>query len=303
TKIFSPEDWNPAPDEQLNICDHSMVTNGYFETMGIALIRGRCFDDRDRVDSQPSVIISDSIAKRFWPDQDPIGKRLKWGPPQATTPWLTVVGVVADVKNGPLDQKTRAHTYQSYAQAAGGLAMFGPSNVAVRSSITPEALTNSVREAVGGLDPQLAINNIRTMTEVMETSISPRRFNTFLLSVFAGAALLLSAVGIYGVIAYSVVQRRREIGVRMALGASRGDVVGLIVRQGMLLAAVGIGLGLAGAVVLTRFLSALLYEVSPIDPLTMAAGGAALGLVALLATFVPAQRATKLDPVEALRSE
>lgn len=303
TRVFSPEDWSPAPDEKLNISNNSMVLGNYFQTMGIPLVRGRYFDDRDRVDSVPAVIISDSIAKRFWPDQDPIGKRLKWGPPQGNNPWLTIVGVVADVKNGPLDQQTRPHTYQSYAQAAGGLGMFGPANVAVRSTAMPESITNSVRDVVAGLDAQLAVSNIRTMNEVLETSISPRRFNMFLLTVFAAAALLLSAVGIYGVIAYSVVQRRREIGVRMALGASRRDVVGLIVRQGMFLVAIGVTVGLLGAVALTRFLSALLYEVSPIDPLTMVLGGVVLGLVAFLATFIPAHRATRLDPVAALRAE
>jgi len=167
----------------------------------------------------------------------------------------------------------------------------------------PTALANTVREVVGGLDSQLAVNNVRTMTQVLDSSIAPRRFNTFLLSVFAGAALLLSAVGIYGVIAYSVTQRSHEIGVRMALGAARRDLVLLVLRQAMLLAAIGVCAGLAGAIGLTRFLSGLLYEVRPIDLPTMAAVAAVLTAVACLASIIPARRATRLDPVAALRFE
>lgn len=313
TRIFSPEGWQPGPGEQLNIGNNCMVMGDYFETMGIPLIRGRYFDDRDRVDSEPVVIISESIARRFWAEEDPIGKRLKWGPPQSSSPWLTIVGVVGEVKPAALDQAMRAHTYEPYLQASGGLGMFGPYNIAVRASsggrlpvsppVDPTTLAGTVRAVVSGLDSQLAVSNVRTMSQVADRSIAPRRFNTFLLSVFAAAALLLSAVGIYGVIGYSVTQRSHEIGVRIALGAERKDVVLLILRQAVLLAAIGVGSGLAGAVGLTRFLSTLLYEIRPIDLPTMAAVAVLLAAVACLASFIPAHRATRLDPVAALRFE
>ena len=303
THIFSVEGFSPVPGAKLNVSRNSVVMGEYFHTMRIPLLRGRWFNDQDRAVSEPVVIVSESIAKQFWPNGDPIDKRLKWGPPEGTSPWLKIVGVVGDVKAQALDQQMQPHTYEPYSQSQGDLAMFAPSNIAIRSSASTESLTSQVRAIVAGLDPQLAVDKVQTMTSVVDSSIAPRRFNTFLLVLFAACALLLSAVGIYGVIAYSVNQRKHEIGVRMALGAGRRDIVELVLRQGGLMAATGVISGLAGAVGLTRFLSTLLYEIKPIDPITMAAVGVTLGAVALLASYIPAFRATRVDPAIALRFE
>ncbi|HYM01049.1 MAG TPA: ABC transporter permease [Blastocatellia bacterium] len=304
THIYSAEGYAPRPDEKLNFSKNSVVMGDYFQTMGIPLLKGRWFNDSDRPDSNLVVIVSESIARKFWPDADPIGKRLKWGPPEDKNPWITVVGVVADVKPAALDEETLPHTYEPYSQFESDMAFLAePQNIAIRSSAPPEDLIPQVREAVSGLDNQLAITKVQTMTEVIDSSIAGRRFNTFLLIVFAACALLLAAVGIYGVIAYSVTQRKHEIGVRMALGARRGDVATLVLRQGGLVAIIGIGAGLAGAIALTRFLSTLLYQIKPIDPITMTGVAVTLGAVALLASYIPAYRAARVDPAIALRFE
>ncbi|HEY6333825.1 MAG TPA: FtsX-like permease family protein, partial [Blastocatellia bacterium] len=299
TRIFTPEGYNPPPGAAFNTCMNSIVLGNYFETMRIPLLEGRLFNDHDRLESPAVVIVSQSIANRFWPNHDAIGKRLKWGPSQSATDWLTVVGVVGDVKPGALDQETRPHTYEPYLQSRGWL---GPSNIAIRSSNSGSALA-SVREIVAGLDNQLAITDIRTMSDLIDTSIASRRFSTFLLILFACTALLLSTVGIYGVISYSVTQRQNEIGLRMALGADRGRILGLVFRQVALVVIAGIAIGLAGAAGLTRFLSGLLYEIRPLDAATMIGVSLLLGAVAAAASLIPARGATRVDPASALRSE
>jgi len=246
------------------------------------------------------LIVSESLAKRYWRNQDPIGKRLHWGPPESKDAWLTIVGAVGDVKQGPLDAPTIQHTYESYVQhdvPANTL------NVAVRAAGDPVSLTSALRAAVWGFDHQLAVAEVRTMSQVISESTAPRRFNLFLLSAFAALALVLAAIGIYGVLSYSVTQRTHEIGIRMALGAQRGEVLRQVVEQGLLLLGVGIVIGIAGALALTRFLASLLYEVRPVDPLTFAAVSAILAGIALLASYIPARRATKVDPMVALRYE
>lgn len=303
SKLFTPEGYTPAADAKLNMCRNSMVMGNYLGTLGVPLIHGRLFDDQDRAGAQPVVIISDSIAKQFWPNQDPIGKRLKWGPPEGVSPWMTIVGVVGDVKPGALDAETQPHTYEPYLQADSDAAPIGTDKIAIRTSSPTGVIVDSVREAVSRLDSQLAVANIKTMNQIIDTSIAPRRFNTSLLIIFAAAALLLSAVGIYGVISYSVSQRRHEIGVRMALGAESGAVIFMVLRQGMLMALIGVGIGLIGSLGLTRFLETLLYEVKPVDPITMGSVGLGLIAIACLASYVPAFRATRVDPALALRSE
>jgi predicted permease len=299
TRIFTPEGDNPPPGAALNTCMNSLVLGDYFKTMRIPLLEGRLFNDHDRLESMPVVIVSESIANRFWPNHGAIGKRLKWGPVQSTSDWLTVVGVVGDVKPGALDEETRPHTYEPYLQSRG---WFGPSNIAIRSLSAGNALA-SVREIVAGLDNQLAITDIRTMSDRIDTSIAPRRFSTFLLILFASTALLLSTVGIYGVIAYSVAQRRNEIGIRMALGADRGTIQRLVFREAALVTVIGVAIGLAGAAGSTRFLSGLLYEIRPLDPATLIGVSLLLAMVAAVASLIPARGATRIDPASALRSE
>jgi putative ABC transport system permease protein len=296
--IFTPEGYQPPPGASLNFSNHSVILGPYLQTMGVPLLRGRYFTDQDNERSTPVLMVSESIAKRFWPNQDPIGKRLKWGPPESKDPWLTIVGVTGDVKQGSLDVATAPHTYQPFLQNP------TPSlNVAIRASGEPASLAAALRAAVWDLDSQLAVAQLRTMDQVIQKSTTPRRFNLLLLTGFASLALVLSAIGIYGVIAYSVVRRVREIGVRMALGAQRNDVMRLVVGQGLLLLLSGVGLGIVGALALTRSLGSFLYGVKATDPVTFACVAALLAGVGLVASYVPARRATKVDPVNALRYE
>jgi predicted permease len=299
-EIFTPEGYQPPPGAGLNVCYHSVILGDYLQTLGVPLLRGRYFTEQDTPGSTPALIVSESLAKRYWPNQDPIGRRLKTGPPESKDPWLTIVGVVGDVKQGALDAPTMQHTYESYEQRG----LPGNSvNVAVRAAGDPASLASALRAAVWGLDRQLAVAEVRTMDQVISESTAPRRFNLFLLVAFAALAVALAAIGIYGVISYSVAQRTHEIGIRMALGAQRGDVLRQVVGQGLLLIGAGVVIGIIGALALTRFLSSLLYSVEPTDPATFAAVSAILSGVGFLATYIPARRATKVDPMVALRYE
>jgi putative ABC transport system permease protein len=250
------------------------------------------------------VIVSESLARKYWPGQDPIGKRLKWGVEESKGRWLTIVGVVGDVKPGALDQATVPHSYEPYSQQTDeyvrGLAAM---NFALRASGDPASHASAVRAEGWSLDSQLAVAQLLPMNDIVEKSLTGRRFNLFLLVAFAGLALALAAIGTYGVVSYSVSRRTHELGIRTALGAGRGDVLKLIAGQGFILAATGIAFGVCGALVLTRFLSTLLYQVPPRDPATLAAVSALIGIVAVAASLVPAWRATRVDPNVALRHE
>jgi predicted permease len=296
--IFTPEGYQPPPGANLNFCNHSVIFGQYLQTMGVPLLKGRYFTEADKTGSTPVLLVSESLAKRYWPNQDAIGKRLKWGPPESKDPWLTVVGVVGDVKQSALEVETTPHTYEPLLQKSSGSV-----NVALRASGNPAGLASALRTTVWALDPQLAVAQVRTMDQVITESTTSRRFNLFLLAGFAFLALVLSAIGIYGVIAYSVVRRVREIGIRMALGASGSDVMRLVIGRGLLLLGIGIAIGIAGALALTRSLASFLYGIRPTDPLTFAAVVVILASVAFLASYIPARRATKVDPMIALRYE
>ena len=298
--LFTPEGSQPPPGAGLNLCYHSVILGNYLQTMGVPLLRGRYFTGQDKPGSTPALIVSESLAKRHWPGQDPIGKRLKWGPPESNDPWLTIVGVVGDVKQGALDAATMPHTYESYEQHG---TPWSSLSVAARAAGDPASLASALRAAVWGLDRQLAVAQVRTMDQVISGSIAPRRFTLVLLAAFAALAVTLAAVGIYGLIAYSVAQRTHEIGIRMALGAQRGDVMRQVLGQGALLMGGGVGIGIVGALILTPSLASFLYGVRPTDPVTLAGVVAVLVAVALVATYVPARRATKVDPMVALRYE
>ena len=277
-----------------------VVSPHYFQTMGIRLFQGRQFDEqRDRVDTPPVVVINETMARRFWPGEDPVGRRITPGPATTRDGWLEIVGIVNDVRQFQMDAEVKPQMYLTYQQAA----LFPPRYLVVNTEGDPLSLASTVRATVWEIDKDQPVSNINSMEDVLSTSIARQRFSMLLLSIFAALALVLAAVGIYGVMSYSVAQRTREIGIRMALGARSGDVLKLVIGRGMKMAVLGVTIGLAAAFALTRFMESLLFGVSATDPVTFALIASLLTLVALLACYLPARRATKVDQITALRYE
>ncbi|MEK6301905.1 MAG: ABC transporter permease [Acidobacteriota bacterium] len=274
------------------------VSPSYFRVMGIPLLSGREFDDRDVDGATLVVIINQTFANRFFQGEDPIGKRFVYGQPAPDNPWITIVGVVGDMRRTGFDRPVRPETFLPEAQATDNALM-----IVARTEGDPASFAGALRSEVWAIDKDQSVFNIKTMQETLAEMMSQRRFNMLLLGLFAAVALTLAAVGIYGVISYSVTQRTHEIGIRMALGAGSSDVLKLVVGQGMALVMIGVATGLIAALLLTRLMSALLYGVSATDPLTFAALSLTLTGVALVACFVPARRAMKVDPMIALRYE
>jgi putative ABC transport system permease protein len=282
----------------------------YFSAFRIPILRGRAFDDRDTGKSERVLIINQSMAKKYWPKGDPIGQRITIGKelgPQFEEPTRQIVGVVGDVRESGLRNSDQPVMYVPQSQVTDPLTQLAnsvlPLSWAIRTATDPSALSSAIQREILAVDGQLPVSKIRTMEQVVSESTARQNFNMLLLSIFAGMALLLAAIGIYGLMSYTVEQRTQEIGIRMALGAGRGDMLKLIVRQGMLLAGIGVVIGLAAAFGLTRLLASLLFGVKTTDPLTYAAVALVLTLVALFACYVPARRATKIDPLIALRYE
>jgi putative ABC transport system permease protein len=288
-----------GPNE--NVDFYQTVSKDYFKTLGIRVVEGRVFDERDGTGAPDAVVINQTMARTFWGNDSPIGRRLR--PGRGTNAWCTVIGVVEDVKNHGLDKPTGTEIYlsrgQTYAQGNRIFYIY----LAARSPGHPSTVINALRRELRDLDPGLPLARVRTMDEVVSAAQSRPRFLTLLLTLFASVALILAAVGIYGVISYSVAQRTKEFGVRMALGAQRGDVLGIVLGRGMLLTLAGILIGLAGAFILTRFLSTLLFGVAPTDTATFVVVSLLLGFVAFMASYIPARRATRVDPMVALRYE
>jgi putative ABC transport system permease protein len=282
---------------QAPMINHCVITPNYFRAMGIPVLAGRDFSDADARDSMRVTIIDERLAREYWPNESPLGKRVRFGPPESNEPWHTIVGVVGAVKHESLSLTQRKTVYLPHAQVT-----IDDMTLAVRAA-NPENLTPVIRGQVKAMDPDLPIINVRTMTEVVSRSVWQPRLYAILFGVFAAVALALASIGIYGVMAYSVSERTREIGVRVALGAQRRDVLKLVVAQGMTLTLIGAGVGLGAALALTRLMQTLLFEVSATDPLTFAVLAALLSVVALLACYLPARRATKVDPMVALRCE
>ncbi|MBP7866125.1 MAG: ABC transporter permease [Acidobacteria bacterium] len=280
------------------------VQGDYFEAMQIPLRRGRVFTEADRAGQVPVAVVSESMARAYWPSQDPLGKRIRWG-----KEWLTVVGTVADVKDGPLHLQPKPRSYSPYAQEQDDWLEFPVGDflrsqrIVVASDVDPLTFLPEIRAVVKRLDPELALSDVRLMEDRLSEVVASQRFSMMLLSVFAGLALLLSAVGIYGVMSYSVAQRTHEMGVRIALGARGADILRLILGQAGLLIALGLVLGLAGALALTRVLESMLFGIPATDPATFVAVPVILALVGLLAGYIPAFRATRIDPLAALRYE
>ncbi|MGA2270056.1 MAG: ABC transporter permease [Bryobacteraceae bacterium] len=280
--------------------DQRPVLPGYFEAMGIALLRGRYFDQRDIETSAPVAIVDETLARTYWPNQEPLGKRIKQGGRQSQNPWRTIVGVVRHVRYRTLESPSRVEFYWPYAQSPFPVRSM---SLAIHAAYDPRMLANAVEREVQALDPDQPVYRVRTMRELMSESVARRRLSMLLLAVFAGVALLLASIGIYGVMSYTVAQRSHEVGIRMALGAGRADVVRLVLGQSLRLTLSGILAGLLGSWSLTRFLSTLLFDTGATDPLTFGAVALILAMVAVAASLIPAWRATVVDPMSALRQE
>jgi len=268
--------------------------------MQIPLRQGRDFGPQDFADNAPLVgIANDVLVRQYFANEDPLGKRIRWArDPQIH--WITIVGVVGDVKHFGLDLPEQPTLYSPYTQINPWKRWMA---IAARTQSSPESMTQAVKQQIWKIDSQLPITEVKTMNEVSAASFAARRFNMLLLAIFAGLALVLAAVGIYGVMSYAVTQRTQEIGIRMALGARAPDVLKLIIRNGMTLTLLGVLIGVGGALALTRLLTTLLFGVTPTDKPTFIAVSAVLILVALVACYLPARRATKVDPLVALRYE
>jgi predicted permease len=281
------------------MANYTMVSPGYFAAAGTPILRGRAFLESDTANSMPVAIISEALVKKYWPGQDPIGKQI--APRALVFPAETIVGIAADVKRISLRESPPPEMYVPYTQKIWPslLAM----NVVVRATQDPASLATSLRAAVHSVDPDLPIANLRTLNSIVAESMTVPRFAMLLLGAFGGLALVLAAVGMYGVISYNVTQRTQEIGIRMALGAQRGKVFQMILGQGVRLAALGITIGIVAAFAAMRLMRSFLYGIGANDPLTFGAVALLLTFIALLACYIPARRATRVDPMVALRYE
>ncbi len=293
-----------APTEPARPFPHNsyfrVVRTGYFRTMGIELLQGRDFEVRDSFSATPVVIINETLARKHFPNQNPLGRRINpsFAVDERGVLWREIIGVVRDVRHASLSEEAGEEVYATHSQAT-----FNTISIVARTSNDPHSLISAARKEVAALDKDLPVYAVKTLEEYLASSVAQPRFNTLLLSLFAGLALILTAVGHYGVMAYSVAQRTHEIGVRVALGAQTRDVLGLVIRRGMALTLAGMAIGFAGAFALTRVMADFLFGVSATDPLTFGAIALLLAVVALLACYVPARRATKVDPMIALRNE
>jgi len=289
------QDIGQAPD-----ADPQQVTPGYFKTLGVQILRGRAFTEQDRDGAPPVAIVNEAMAKQFWPGQDPLGHTIKMFNP--ASPWVTVVGVARDMLSRGVGKSVPPTMFFPYAQTAKS-AYYMPRQftIAVKTARNPEAMSRELSRVVHELDRGAPVSELRTMEEVMGTALASRRFTTLLLGWFAGLALLLAGLGIYGVIAYGVTQRTSEIGLRQALGADRGSVLGLIVTEGLRLTGVGLGLGLLATLATGRLIRSMLVNVQVSDPLTLIGVVLLLAAVAALASWIPARRAMAVSPTEALR--
>jgi predicted permease len=289
----------PVDPKHMLIANVRVVTPDYFRAIGMRLLHGRLLAQTDGTDAPKAALVNETMARTYWPGMDPVGRRFKRGAADANSPWWTVVGVVGDMRQGGMDIAVRPESYFPFEQAD----FFSPRSLAVRTTGDPVSLINEVRRQVSQVDPDQPIANIQTMSDLVDSSIAKPRMNTFLLGGFAGLALLLAALGIYSVLSFAVTQRTREIGVRIALGARFRDVLGMVLASGARLFAAGAAIGLPAAVSLSRLMSHLLYEISPVDFVSYASVVVVFGAIAFLACYIPARRAANVDPMVALRYE
>ena len=275
--------------------NHTVVTPGYFRTLGIPILEGRDFTEADG--REPRVTIVDqALARQYWPGQSPIGKRVRFGPPEANEPWHIVVGVVGEVRNQTLTEPGRKSVYLPYGEF-----LWSGVSILMRTTGDPLHQVAGVRARVVAIDRDVAVSSFLSIQQIVARSIWQQRFFTTLFLVFAILALLLAAVGLYGVMSYAVSQRTHELGIRMALGASGGDLQRMVMRQALVLTLAGVGLGGVAALALMRVIRTQLYQVSPTDPATFAVVAVVLAATAALASYFPARHATRVDPVIALR--
>ncbi|MGD0628810.1 MAG: ABC transporter permease [Terracidiphilus sp.] len=309
---FTPEGYIPPKGAGLNLAWVPAVMGNYFQAQGIPIVRGRDFTPADNADAPLVIILNRTLAEHFWPGQDPIGKRLHRGPERATTlPWLTVVGEVCDVKQLTADAPTMNQFYLPTSQTKAAAGTFAPPGflvgnngyIVMRGAMPPKQMANSLRAAVRSLDPQLPLTNVESMDTLVAEGQASSRFNTALISSFAAAAVLLSQLGIYSVIAFSAALRTQEMAIRLALGSQRASVTRLILTSAAKLGLAGCGIGAVAAVFATRLLRSMLFQVDPLDPTIIALAAVAILLLALAASIVPARRAASVDPMQALRTE
>jgi putative ABC transport system permease protein len=288
--------------ERAPVAEASGVSPEYFHVLRTPLVRGRTFRDTDNSKGQPVALIDETLARRYWPGEDPIGKHIRFGVAQTQNqpqnPWLTIVGVVGDIKSDGFDTASAPHIYASGYQSPSYAEV-----IYLRTDGDPRSLEEAIRREVQAVDPTIPVFGVRRMDEILAKNLGERRFALQLLGVFAGVALLLASIGIYGVMAYTFSRRTNEIGIRMAMGAQRQDILRIALEEGALIVAFGVVSGLVGSLMLTRFLQSMLFDVKPTDPITFAAITALLAGVTLLACFIPARRATQVDPLVALRYE
>jgi putative ABC transport system permease protein len=283
------------------LAGYHVITPGYFSTVGIPLMSGRGVAATDTETSQRVIVINRAMARKFWPGEDPIGRRIRWASGDLDQAWQTIVGVVGDVRASGLDKEAGPDIYAPYTQRT--FPWLRQVCFVVRTANDPLAHLAETRRAILSVDPDQPLYDVSSFAQIVARSVAERRFQMLLLSAFAGLALVLAAVGTYGVISYGVTRRTQEIGIRMALGATPGNVMDLVLRRGLALTFGGLLLGIAGALALARTLSNLLYGVRPTDPATFAGVAALLAVAALAACAIPARRATRVDPLVALRHE
>ena len=300
--VFTPEGAAPS---QLPVAMNSLVLPGFFQTMRIPLRAGRVFNESDTKGTPGVVVINETMARKYYGNANPIGRQFKWGSPDSPIPLKQIIGVVADVKHRSLDEEPMPAVYNPVLQQDTGVnvAMFRGLSYVVRSRLAPASVAGSIRTAVRGVDPNLVVVNFLPVDGIVGSTIASRKFNAALLGLFAALALALAATGVYGVLQYSVIQRKREMGIRIAIGATSSDMIRLVVGQAVALAAVGIAIGLGGALVLTRVIRALLFNTDPLDVFTFAASAAVLLVIAVLSSYLPARRALSVDPTIAMRTD
>jgi predicted permease len=301
TSGFYPEGLKAPIPGMAYDANHRQVSTNYLKAMNIPLRQGRYFETRDNAQSVPVAIVNETMARQYWPGENVLGRRFKLGDSEDDTPWMEIVGVVADVRQMGLDEPVKAEMYLPYQQIDN--IWYIPRDLAIRTNGDPSNLVGSVRQIIREVDPDQPVSNVATMAELLGTEASQRRMGMIMLAGFAALALLLASLGIYGVLAYFVTQHTNEIGVRQALGATPRNILFLVLRKGMGLTLIGVVIGMAAAFALTRLMSSLLFGVTAADPLTFASVPLLLVMVALLACYIPARRATKVDPLVALRYE
>jgi len=308
---FVPEGYVPPKGASLNLAWPPLLMGDYFRASGIPLIKGRDFTPADRADSQQVAIVNRTLAEHYWPGQDPIGKRLKIGVPESQTPWMTIVGEIADIKQTSADAPTLNQLYTPATQLKADIGTFAPPDmlcgnygtIVLRGQLPPEQMAAALQTAIRSIDPLLPLTHIESMDQVIAEGQASRRFSTVLISSFAAAAVLLALLGIYSVIAFSAALRTHELAIRLALGSQRSSVMRLVLASGAKLGLAGCGIGAVAAIFATRLLRSQLFQVDPLDPFVLALAAFSILLLALAASVIPARRAASIEPMQALRSE